>query len=71
MPTETDAVDALAAFVASRGRVTRLEVVAHFRWTPSEAVEHLRRAVEQGRLRRVETDDEEGSVAYEISGRSS
>lgn len=50
---------ALVDYVSKAGRVTKVDVVARFRWLPSRAIENLREGVRRGLLVRVEPEEDE------------
>ncbi|MEM3087112.1 MAG: hypothetical protein QXO51_07810 [Halobacteria archaeon] len=65
--TEAD-LRALLDYVAKSGRVTKTDVVARFRWSPSRAVENLREGVRRGLIARMEPESEEERVSYVVGG---
>lgn len=58
---------ALLEYVSAAGRVTKMDVVARFRWSPSRAVEVLREGVKRGLLLRIEPESEEDAVSYTVA----
>lgn len=60
-------LQALVDYVRAMGSATKTDVVARFRWSPSRAVESLRRGVERGLLVRVEPEGREEPVAYMLA----
>ncbi len=58
---------ALAEYVGKAGRVTKADVVARLRWSPSRAIENLREGVRRGLLARLDPEAGDETVSYSLA----
>ncbi len=58
---------ALVDYISRAGCVTKTDVVARFRWSPSRAIENLREGVRRGLLARLDPEAEDESVSYVLA----